>query len=36
MGERARSVITQVSMQTRAYEPLIKERNIIGDWLVGQ
>jgi hypothetical protein len=36
MGERARRVITQVSMQTRAYEPVIKERNIIGDWLVGQ
>ena len=35
MPSRARRVIMQASMQSRAYEPIIKERNIIGDWLVG-
>ena len=35
MEERARRVVMQASMQTRGYEPLIKERNVIGDWLVG-
>lgn len=35
MSHRARRVIMQASMQSRAYEPIIKERNIIGDWLVG-
>ena len=34
-GFQVSRIIMQASMQTRAYLPLIKERNVIGDWLVG-
>ena len=34
-GFQVNRIIMQASMQTRGYVPLVKERNIIGDWLVG-
>jgi len=35
IGYWPHGVIQQTSMQSRAYEPILKERNVIGDWLVG-
>ena len=35
MGYWPHSLIQQSSMQTRAYEPVLKDRNVVGDWLIG-
>jgi len=35
LGYYPYGVIQQSSLQTRAYEPIVKERNLVGDWLIG-
>ena len=35
LGSNPYGIVMQASLQTRAYEPVIEERNLVGDWLVG-
>ena len=35
LGANPYGVVMQASLQTRAYEPVVKERNLVGDWLIG-